>query len=310
MKINYLKYVMMAGLAFMMMACDNEDDYKVGPEPAAGNIAAYFASSNVSSLTLTPEDYAKSTEMELKVARTVTDAAASVPIEVVDAGSQFTFPSAVEFAAGEATSTIKVGYAGLETGVTYSFTIKLADDYTDPYAQLDGSPVFTCSVMIANWKKVVKDALFYDASSYFPKTYSDIYVLEGQNKFYIENFMGSGVNLGFTISGAAFSYIDKSTWNGYFSLTDHYTEYVTDSYLYWYIVDDSGAYAKWDDTVTDFYLYGGTTGSLFSTIDMLGSLETYAGYLYGYIDYADGTVCNGTYISMYWDEETNMTNLE
>lgn len=308
---NILKYLSMATLALVMAAaCDDDSGYEPGPATASDTISAYFASSNESSYTFTPEEYAASDGIDLTVSRLKADAAATVPITVVSADDVFDIPSSVSFAAGEASATIRVTYSGLATGTDYSFIIRLADEYTDHYAQLDGSPVFTATVMIANWKKVVEDALFYDSDGYFPKTYSDIYVLEGQNKFYIEDFLGTGVNLGFTLSGGEFSYNDKATWSGYFQLTDHYVESVSDGYLYWYLLDDDGAYAKWDDTVADYYIYGGTTSSLFNPVDMLGSETSYAGYLYGYIDYADDSVCNGTYILMCWDEKTNMTNLE
>lgn len=47
--------------------------------------------------------------------------------------------------------------------------------------------------------KVVENARFTYQDNIFPPVTSDIYELEGQNKFKIENFLGSGVDLSFKI---------------------------------------------------------------------------------------------------------------
>ena len=57
MRIKEYIYIAAAGLALLSAgSCCEKDNYEKGPETAPGCIAAYFPSSNQSSLTLTQEE--------------------------------------------------------------------------------------------------------------------------------------------------------------------------------------------------------------------------------------------------------------
>ena len=317
MKINTFLFLAAAGLSLLAVSCNKGDGYEAGPEAPEGCISAYFTSSNESSVILTPEEYAKSNVITLQVERMVSDATISVPIEVVQKSEQIEIPSTVEFQAGESTSSIDIKLNNLEEKVDYTFTIKLAEDYVNPYTIKGGSDIFSGSVLIAKWEKVVDGGTFYFNNEYFPTTYSDIYHLDGFNKFYIENFLGSGINLGFSIksynssTGAfvPFSATDKSTWKGMFQPLDHYMN-DPDGYPYWWLMSDviNFEYAGWTPegyslgiNYINFYMSDDTT---YAYIDMngYGSNNTDNGYLCSYTYLSDDSQPGYIYVYMYWKE--------
>lgn len=101
---------------------------------------------------------------------------------IVDRADEvFEIHSTVSFKDGETEATLTVGCKNLEALKPYQFTIHLDENATNPYV------------------KVVENARFTYQDNIFPVVTSDIYELEGQNKFKIENFLGSGVDLSFKI---------------------------------------------------------------------------------------------------------------
>ncbi len=314
MKINTFLCVAAAGLSLLAVSCDKGDGYVQGPETPDGCIAAYFKSSNESSIILTPEEYAQSDVLTLEVERAVSDASVSVPVEIVQKSDRIEIPSSVEFRAGEATSTIDIKLNNLEEKVDYTFTIKLADEYVDHYTVRDGSDVFKGSVLIAKWEKVVEDGTFYFENEYFPTTYSDIYHLEGFNKFYIENFLGSGIDLGFSIksydesTGAfvPFSDTDKKTWAGKMEPLDHAMD-DPDGYTYWWLMNDVSAqdYASWTpegwSVGIDYINFYDSDDTTYNFIDLNGSTTSTTGYLCSYTYLSDNNNPGYLYVYMYWD---------
>lgn len=316
MRIKEYIYIAAAGSALLLAgSCGEKENYEKGPETAADCIAAYFPSSNQGSLTLTPEEYSESNIYSLTVERAVSDEAASVPVEVVTKDNVFEIPSTVEFAAGESTSTLSISMNGLEQRVNYSFTIKLGEDYVDHYKVLDGSDLFTGNVLIARWVKVVKNARFMYQGQLFEDTYSDIYNLEGYNKFYIENFLGSGVNLGFSIKSydsaqgkfINFDPSDRTTWTGTFIPSDHCMD-DPDGGSWWWLMKDvaNNEKAAWtpggsEKAFSGINFYKDESSTDFAFIDMNGSTETSTGYLCSYGFFADESETGYVYIYLYWN---------
>lgn len=314
MNINAFLCAAAAGLGLMATSCSKSDEYEKGAETPAGCISAYFSSSNKSSLVLTPEEYAQSDILTLKVERAVSDAAASVPIVVVRKDSGFEIPDAVDFQAGEASATIDVKMNGLQEKTGYSFTIRIADEYADHYTIRDGSDVYTGNVLIAKWVKVVENATFYYQGGYFPTVYSDIYHLDGYNRFYIEDFLGSGIDLGFSIKSydsdkgtfIPFSADDRSTWAGKFEPLDHFLD-DPDGYSYWWLMNDvlNQDYASWTPegwtTAIDYINFYTSDDTTYSYIDMNGAADASTGYLCSYTYLSDGSEPGYIYLYFYWD---------
>lgn len=324
-KLQHLLYMLLVGMAITAFtACSDDDDYQPAQKVAEDNMGAYFAAANAASEVLTPEEYAARPKVDLKVKRQNTKGDVSIPVVVDKADAVFRVPATVEFKDGESEATLSVACPGLQALQSYQFTIHLDEAATNPYVKVDGSPVFNYTVMVARWVKVVENATFMYQSDIFPSVKSDIYQLEGQNKFYIENYLGSGINLGFYIipqdangtwTASAFSASDRSTWKGIFMPADHYMN-DPDGGTYWYLMKDAdnNEYASWtpegaDKGISYINFYLDTTSDDYASIDMSGSTTSYAGFQTPYIYYSDGNESGYTYIYMYWDS-TNIPAAE
>lgn len=320
-KIQYfLLHTLLVGMAVVCLtSCGDDDNYQPAEKVAANNLGAYFASSNVADEIITPEEYASRPSVDLVVKRKNTKGAASVDIVIDRADPEFDIPGYVDFKDGDSTAILTVGYKNLEQKKTYKLSIHLQEKTTNPYEKVDGSDKFNYSLMVARWVKVVEQGTFYCQDTRLPQVKSDIYQLEGQNKFRIENFLGSGIDLSFYIipkdaSGtwttSAFSASDKTTWSGIFMPLDHYLN-DPDGYSYWWLMNnDESDYMSWtpegsDVGISYINFYKDTTSDDYGPIDMNGSSSSYAGYIIPYIYFSDGSESGYTYVYMYW----NSTNI-
>ncbi len=315
-KLHTLLYILLVGVgALALGSCSTSDDYERAPQVAEGVISAYFPNSNEASTVISPDQYAEAPADTIVVSRKSTAGAATVPVIVDYADSVFDIPSQVEFKDGESEATLVVKYLNMEKYKEYKYSMHLDEAYTNPYTIVDGSTVFNYSVMISTWEKVVDGMQVYFDEEVVPTTTSDVYHLEGVNRFYIENFLGSGVNLTFKIipsdengnfSEDNFDASDMSTWTGSIvPESNYYQEYDSDyDYYYWWLLTDDNDYAAW---TIDGYAHGGLSGINFmkdessdnyGSIDMNGVSGTSAGFLYSYIYYTDETNSGG-WVSVY-----------
>ncbi len=315
---NMLGTLLAAVVAVAFTACSDSDSYERAGKVAEGTATAYFASSNTASEVLTPAEYADHQSFKLTVKRNNTAGDVSVPVVVDYADAVFTIPSAAVFKDGEAETAIEVGCPNLEQRKTYKFSIHLAEESTNPYLATEGSPVFNYSILVASWVKVVSRAQMVWDKTEFASSYSDIYWLEGQNRFRIENFLGSGIDLQFSIvakdsetgeyKADAFNANDRSTWHGAFVPYDHC---MSDPYggSYWYFMSNAETeeYASWypdgEDHLGIEYInfYDSPTSEDYASVDLRGSTTSYAAFLIPYVYYTDGTESGYTYLYMYWD---------
>jgi len=314
-----MKYNMMTLAAILMAAACSDEEYGMGPEPSADNVGAFFASSNTANHILTPEEFAAKREFSVEVRRTDTEEAVTVPVIVDYKDDAITVSPEVVFPKGSSTSTIVLSAsADLEVGHTASFSVHLADDYVNPYAKNDGTPQFSGSILVARWMKIVEDAYFYDYSKtgVIPTGTSDIYILEGNNRFYMDNFLGMGIKLGFSINNSSFKYADRETWKGGMVVSDHVYKEVGDGYTYIYPQDDNGNYLSWTANgktvsylcMSESYDYGSYVET--PPIDLRAKEgASYSGYWQCYALYEDGSYSSWTYLYLTWDE-SNIVNIE
>lgn len=320
-KLQYIISALLITLvAVSLTACSDDDDYERAPQVATDCVTAYFDQTNKASEVLTPTEYASRQYISLKVKRQNTNGDVQVPIVVDYADSVFQIPESVSFKNGEDEAEVVVHFPNIEQKKQYNFAIHLDESYTNPYLETAGSPMFKYNVMVARWIKVVDQAQFYYSSGMFPSVYSDIYELEGQNRFRIDNFLGSGLDLEYYIIAKdketgdfttdAFSANDRTTWNGILvPLTHAYTVTDTGGYQYWYLMEDAddadNGYASWQPEGSetsiyyiDFYL--DKTTDDYGSIDMSGSITTYAGFLTTNIYTSNNAWTGWNYILMYW----------
>ncbi len=318
-KTHNIIYTLLALMvAAVFTACSDNDKYEWAGKVAEGNPGAYFAASNVASELLTTDEYANHQKFNLTVKRANSKGSLSVPIIVDQADNVFTIPSTAEFKDGETETQVEIGCPNLETKKKYKFKIHLAEDMTDPYTQTNGSPVFNYDVLVANWVKVVDQAQFVWAKSEFSTTKSAIYWLDGQNRFRIENWLGSGIDWQFQIvaqdkvdnskfSLDNFNANDRSTWHG---ALQPYNHSLMDPYggsYWWFMYDvDNEEYASWypdgEDNLGIYYVnfYYDITSDTYASVDLRGSSKSYAMHLTPYVYYSDGTESGYTYVYGYW----------
>ena len=172
-KLQHLLYMLLVGMAITAFtACSDDDDYQPAQKVAEDNMGAYFAAANAASEVLTPEEYAARPKVDLKVKRQNTKGDVSIPVVVDKADAVFKVPAAVEFKDGESEATLSVACPGLQALQSYQFSIHLDEAATNPYVKVDGSPVFSYTVMVARWVKVVENATFMYQSNIFPSVKS------------------------------------------------------------------------------------------------------------------------------------------
>ncbi len=319
---NNIIFAMSAALLCISAQSCKEDSYQPGPETAAGSVSAYFTSSNEANVIITPEEYAVSDILTLTVKRKIADEAVSVPVIVTYKDDALEIPSEVKFGAGEAESSLEIKMNNLEKKKTYAYSIRLGDDYADHYSVLDGSDVFTGTVLVTRWLKVVEDGVFYYSGNVFPYVYSDIWWLDGQDRFYIGNFLGSGIDLGFRIKHYdktgknTFSPSDTTTWNGVFEPTDHYLNGANGSYSGWWLMSDvtNEDYAYWTPEGStlgiDYIHFYNADG--YAEIYLAGKKEDdkgweYGGWLTPYIYYSDSSD-GWSSLSFWWEGVTDFLN--
>lgn len=315
---HYICMLLLASAAVVLGSCSSDNDFERAPQVADSVMRAYFPGANTADAIITPEEYAATPADTVLVYRHSTGAGATVPVIVDYADSVFHIPSSVTFAEGDSVAKMVVTFSGMDLYKEYKYSVHLDEAYTNPYLKEDaGSYKFNYKVMISVWEKIINGATFLFQNGEVPTTYSDIYHLDGCNRFYIENFLGSGINLNFkiipagedgTYSESNFDASNISTWKGSIvPVTNYYMEHDDDyDYSYWWLLTDNNEYASWTNSGT----HGGVsyidfpvseTSESYGGIDMNGSTTESAGWSQAYVYYPDGDNSGWTYLYIYFD---------
>lgn len=264
MKINTFFYMAVICLGLGLSSC-SDDEYQRGEEPVPYNMTAYFSANNKAEYIFTPEDVAESSTLQLEVKRLQSDDAASIPVIVVDKDGIFKIPATVEFEAGESTATLNVEYAGIEEKKLCKFSIRLDENFIDPYKKVEGSDVYAASVFVSNWRQISKNVQFWFTNindKYNSKIFhnANFYQLEGQNRFRFEDYLGSGIDMQFSIvptkANITFSATDPNTWQGRLEPLSNYMDggQVALNGVYyncWWFMKDASSFASWKLPVLD-----------------------------------------------------------
>ena len=264
MKINTFFYMAVICLGLGLSSC-SDDEYQRGEEPVPYNMTAYFSANNKAEYIFTPEDVAESSTLQLEVKRLQSDDAASIPVIVVDKDDIFKIPATVEFEAGESTATLNVEYAGIEEKKLCKFSIRLDENFIDPYKKVEGSDVYAASVFVSNWRQISKNVQFWFTNindKYNSKIFhnANFYQSEGQNRFRFEDYLGSGIDMQFSIvptkANITFSATDPNTWQGRLEPLSNYMDggQVALNGVYyncWWFMKDASNFASWKLPVLD-----------------------------------------------------------
>jgi hypothetical protein len=172
---------LLAALVMTGWACSDDDDWTPGP---------VVESNQVSFTTGSPDQveiYPNSTcDFSFTLTRDDATTAVSVPLSVSDP-ENYSCPSTVEFAAGEASKDIQISFKGNSEAGVYDCTVEIPEGaFNSPYTAKTSS--ITLSVLVAKWVLVIDKVRFYGASI-LSDWYAPLYQLEGQDLYRFVGFM-------------------------------------------------------------------------------------------------------------------------
>ena len=164
--LNKILYGLMAVPFFALASCDNEEEYKPGEPDVDGCYGVYFPSQEIKT-NYEPTD---ALEFTVTAARKVEKGAISVPLEI--SGNEkgyFELPSTIDFADGEAETSITVKFSKAPVGEQLSLSIQVTDpQYVSKYSSFDAS--VSASVIIEKWNSLGKGKIRDDCFTTFYKT--------------------------------------------------------------------------------------------------------------------------------------------
>lgn len=299
---NIARSLFVAATALAFAACGSDDDFQPGEPAPAGTAGAFFDKGNATDYSFV-EELPDSIVLTLnRVDSTVTK---TVRLTVESDTSAISIPDSVVFAKGELQTglVIKID-PGLYTFRNYDFTITIDSAEVSPYAA--GVSTFTGSVFYGNpWNVIAKDAKFYfDTSSPLPTMYSDICQYKNENRFRINNFMGSGTNLEFTLTGD-FDGSDINTYAGEFAWNADQVYHDDNGYDYIYATDENGEYTyDWtiDGCDVGINAFAGYMGQwsyiVFDNKDYEEGNRNYL-YFWGFCDLSNGSAINAYFYGVW-----------
>src|SRR5690554_6191930 len=162
MKLNRIIKAFSLLLVVAFAACsDFEDTELLSPEKPAGNQGVFFPTTNVTAHELEPTD---PTQITVKVSRTVSSGAASIPLVVVtnDEGV-FNVPATANFADGETETDVVVTFPDADEGITYKLVLAVEGDQSvDPYGE--GAVSVATQVTRIKWEAITTPMIYVDGA--------------------------------------------------------------------------------------------------------------------------------------------------
>ena len=147
--MNKIKFALVSlALVLGFTAC-NKNDYEYTPGKVAGEKALFFDDEENLTMALTDN------EIEITLNRADAEGELTVPLKVLVAPDFVTVPSTATFAAGEDQTTIKLAIGeDMQPFTKYLVKISIPEEYTQPYAEDAGSPVYSFTILKEDWAKI------------------------------------------------------------------------------------------------------------------------------------------------------------
>ena len=151
---NIVKYfLLLSAFALALTACKKEAEFEPGPVDPEDCYGVYFPSQEASGSHTYDPDMERS--MSITLLRKNTTGAITVPFTAeVSHENVFEFGK-IEFADGQAETTLEVKFPNAEEGVDYSFSLLLDDNNTYISHYNQGAIAFDSSVLIVSWQYVL-----------------------------------------------------------------------------------------------------------------------------------------------------------
>ena len=153
-----LRYILISAVAlFALVSCAQEEPFKPGDPTNKNGNNIYFSANNAASLVLGLADNTFTVTIERENASN----AVSVPLNSYSYSTVFTVPTSVDFAAGETSKDITVGFNGAEPFVNYVLNISIPEEYTYQYKDQNVYPAYSVTVLQEDFK-VIHTGTYYD----------------------------------------------------------------------------------------------------------------------------------------------------
>jgi len=307
-KLSYLTMFAAMMMSLTLVSCGDDDDYAPGAAVSEDCPSVYFSNESESSVFLDPDVVTANPDSVWEAAVTVKrpdgTGELTVPIIVDIKSDGVDVPESVTFKDGETSADVIIRYVHPDNGLDATFHID--ESYADPYTVTDGTTYFKLSIVIL---EKLCDVTYSTAStltaknlSHFAGVTSEIWSCKGRNKFMWKNFMGSGINIFFSVKpaeGVTFNPQNINALNGEILLLDHKYDYY--GYGYYFIMTDDNDWPTWTpagqtDEINYFYMYDASyTYSGYSFIDFAPRTDGYySGYFYGGFQIGGAWTLDGT----------------
>lgn len=231
----------------------SDDDYQAAEPLQSDNQQVHFSDENADTKLLDPAD-PSSYKFDLKVVRNTTHGKLTVPVEIdpsTTAGVDIA--DSVVFADGDSVATLAVSIPDTATtsGDSYSYSLKLVSDQTDPYSYLGGGITFSGTATVPATVKLqcwISGVL----STKWEETALDL----SGGHYRISNFMNSGYALDLTITDGKLQVSVPSNSPLYTENSDYgtYIYWFTDDYIHLYPYGKEGGV-----DINDFVIINSST---------------------------------------------------
>ena len=191
--MNKIKFALVSlALVLGFTACNKNDyEYEPGKEAATDNLALYF--DDEENLTLALAD----NEVEITLNRVDTEGELTVPLIVNTAPDFVTVPETATFAAGEDKTTIKLTIGeGMEAFTKYLIKISIPEEYTQPYDEDSGSPVYSFTITKEDFATVAK-GVFTSTVAWKSSWENDLEFSNFLNLYRFPDLIASGTHIYF-----------------------------------------------------------------------------------------------------------------
>ena len=191
--MNKIKFALVSlALVLGFTACNKNDyEYEPGKEAATDNLALYF--DDEENLTLALAD----NEVEITLNRVNTEGELTVPLIVNTAPDFVTVPETATFAAGEDKTTIKLTIGeGMEAFTKYLIKISIPEEYTQPYDEDSGSPVYSFTITKEDFATVAK-GVFTSTVAWKSSWENDLEFSNFLNLYRFPDLIASGTHIYF-----------------------------------------------------------------------------------------------------------------
>jgi hypothetical protein len=191
--MNKIKFALVSlALVLGFTACNKNDyEYEPGQEAATDELALYF--DDEEDLTLAITD----TEVEITLNRVNTEGELTVPLIVNTAPDFVTVPETATFAAGQDKTTVKLTIGeGMEPFTKYLIKISIPEEYTQPYDEDSGSPVYSFTITKEDFATVAK-GVFTSTVAWKSSWENDLEFSNFLNLYRFPDLIASGTHIYF-----------------------------------------------------------------------------------------------------------------